>query len=305
MRPGAAFTRVELLAIVAVVAIVGGVLAAAFARARSDARTAMCLSNESRMALMVTTYTHDFRGWFPVMPVGGTASLWTDQNINGGVAGLFSLEQRGDGVARGVGGSSGGAAYADGNRTPVFRSYVDDIGVLTCPADRRDHAPVGATTGAPVAYSGAGLEYPPGGPVKRPRTPVVDRDITNYNISYLYVAGLRPDEGELLCPAPLWGDETDGYDVGAAAWYGAGANPPGTRTAASIAAGAPCAGRYAPIDNHGSAGANFVFTDGHGAFLRDSVYDTYFRPPGDALPADPRNINFIDRFRSARTQVID
>ena len=36
----------------------------------------------------------------------------------------------------------------------------------------------------------------------------------NYNISYLYIAGLKTDEANILSPAPIWGDETDSYDVG-------------------------------------------------------------------------------------------
>jgi hypothetical protein len=38
-----------------------------------------------------------------------------------------------------------------------------------------------------------------------------------------------------MAPAPIWGDETDCYDVGTLAWYGAGASAPNAQTAASNA----------------------------------------------------------------------
>jgi hypothetical protein len=93
--------------------------------------------------------------------------------------------------------------------------------------------------------------------------------------------------------------------VGTLAWYGAGATGPNSPTPGSIAAGAASAGRYGTIDNHGKEGANFIFTDGHGAFIKENVHDTFFRSPTSASNTNPQNINLIDHFRSTRVQTID
>ena len=52
--------------------------------------------------------------------------------------------------------------------------------------------------------------------------------------------------------------------------------------------------RYADIDNHGSEGANFVYTDGHADFIRAesaaSVHDQIFGFNPTDLSATQRNI---------------
>jgi prepilin-type processing-associated H-X9-DG protein len=179
-----------------------------------------------------------------------------------------------------------------------MRSYLDGWGVLVCPSDKQDRY-----FGQP--YAGNTLAYPGVSRIKTPQAPGKEQDIVTYNISYLYIAGFKTDESNIINPAPLWGDETDCADVGTRGWYGAGAASPGGQTPESNYAGAPSAGRYGKVDNHGTAGANFVFTDGHASFLKDNIHDTFFRSPTTAIHTNPQNVNLIDPTRSSRVQTID
>jgi hypothetical protein len=262
------------------------------------------------MGLSMTLYANDSKSWYPVMPVPANLNIWASQWLYGGVSGLFSLEQQGDGQTVGFGGGSatpGGSTYSNGNRYPLLGSYIEGFGVLTCPADKQDHCPPNTSPGVPFVYNPTNLNYPTGADVtiKRPVTPGKEQDVIQYNVSYLYIAGLKTDEANILYPAPIWGDETDCYDVGTLAWYGAGATGPNSQTPGSNYAGAPSAGRYGTLDNHGKLGANFVFTDGHGSFIKDNVHDTFFRSPTTAATTNGQNINLIDHFRSTRVQTID
>src|SRR5262245_20946349 len=123
-RPG--FTLIELLVVIAVIALLIGILLPALSRARSSAQASRCLSNCRQMGLAMTLYSSDFKSWYPVMPVPSNLNIWANQNIYGGVSGLFSLEQIGDGVARCFGGGTpGGSTYSNGNRYPLLGSYIE------------------------------------------------------------------------------------------------------------------------------------------------------------------------------------
>ena len=132
--------------------------------------------------------------------------------------------------------------------------------------------------------------------LKQPRAARDVTDVVSYNISYLYIAGLRTDEAVIPVPPPIWGDETNGPDVATDAWYGGGGGNTGNATAAQTRPG-----YYGPADNHGKEGGNFAFADGHGAFLTGNVHDTFY----SSATNRSSSVNVIDPNRSNRIQTID
>jgi prepilin-type processing-associated H-X9-DG protein len=135
-------------------------------------------------------------------------------------------------------------------------------------------------------------------PIKQPKIPEGEEGVIGYNISYLYIAGLKTDEPALVTPAPIWGDETNGPDISTDAWYGDSLTnaPTANATAANTTPG-----YYAATDNHGKAGGNYAFSDGHAEFLTGRVWQRFF---SDA-DTSGSSVNVIDKRRSDRLQTID
>lgn len=244
------FSLIELLVVIAIIALLVAILLPSLSGAYGMARRTKCLAQVQQMGDVLVMYSEANKGELPVMPVPPGLPLFSSQWRYGGVAGLFSLHQVGDGTSTGFGGGlPQGGTYSDGGTEPLMASYLSTLEVLTCPSDREDRY-----YGDPYSPSG-NTSYAAAVP-KHPVRPGKPQDVVSYNISYLYNHG-----------GFIWADETNGPDLDDLAWYGVGQVPPGGSTPNSVAAGASAAGYYAPVDNHGTTGGNFFRGDGSGSFI--------------------------------------
>lgn len=72
MRRIRAFTLVELLVVIGIIAVLIGVLLPALSKAQRTAREAACLSNQRQLVMALIMYTQDNKGVFP----GGPGRIW-------------------------------------------------------------------------------------------------------------------------------------------------------------------------------------------------------------------------------------
>jgi prepilin-type N-terminal cleavage/methylation domain-containing protein len=258
---GHGFSLVELLVVMAIIAVLVALLLPALSGAAGRARQTKCLANCQQIGIALLTYGESNKTWLPVMPTPAGAPTLDNQSVYGGLAGLFSLDQIGDGVHQGF----TGGQYSNGSAEPLLSSYMDTPGVLTCPSDREDRY-----YGMPYTTSGNVL-YGSAVPL-RPTVCGKAEDVVSYRSSYVYSPGAWSGR-----PLLLFGDESNGPDLNRYIWYGDPAGPPGSSTVNSQAAGAAAAGHYAPVDNHGVHGGNFLHMDGGAAWSQ--------RPVGSLLGA--------------------
>lgn len=317
----AGFTLIELLVVIAIIALLIGILLPALGKARESAKELKCLTQVRAMGTAFTYYADDNKDWYPVIPAQQPdARYLQNQFTAGGVAGLFSTFQIGDGEATfnpdgspgsvsgdvgfvGVFGNPGG--YINGSNVPLMRGYLEAFEILVCPSDKIDYYWSRFPTQSRKLISQARSS-------KTPEPPVTERDIIHYNISYLYIAGLKQIDPSIQFAPPLWGDETNTGDVSVNAWYGWDwrNNRPGNGNEPNPVNDFgfdPNTG-YAENDNHGTKGGNFVRADGSAAFLKENPQKVFFTDPDDVRDGErssSMSINLIKKDRSNKVQVID
>ncbi|MEM1184972.1 MAG: prepilin-type N-terminal cleavage/methylation domain-containing protein [Planctomycetota bacterium] len=324
----AGFTLIELLVVIAIIALLIGILLPALGKAREAAQSAKCLANVRSNGLAMQTYANDWDGWFPVVPgsdanpavQGGPPPFLTFQDNVGGLAGLYSLFQVGDADKSttpptgdrgyvGVGPNPEDLRYPDGNTTPLMEGYQEGYESLTCPADREDNY-----FGFGTAFSNARLDDSRG--TKIPTPPGNPEQVIHYNISYLYIAGLKTDDPAILFPTVFFGDETNTRDFSTNAWYGYNwrDDTPGSEDQENLTlAGFNPETGYGTIDNHGDRGGHFTFSDGSASFLTENPQRLFFTNPDELRGTDledyaktnSKSITLLDPNRDSLVQTID
>jgi len=78
MRKVSGFTLVEMLVVIAIMAIMIAWLLPALQQARAQARLIGCLSNEKQIGSMILVYAEDHAGYGPVPPLGVYMADWGD-----------------------------------------------------------------------------------------------------------------------------------------------------------------------------------------------------------------------------------
>ncbi len=281
------FTLVELLVVVAVIALLIGLLLPALGKAREGARQGLCLGNVKQLNQYIAYYAEDNKGWYPVVTprTGNMSATFAQQWSYGGFAGFFNLRQvaragtgtrhyqNGNYSRRGVSTPTDTPVVNEPNKNtiPLMAKYMEGSGdyqILQCPSDTLDGGENGSDFPAvtPDKIGGGARQN---ALITDGVVASIPQNVIWYNISYVYVAGIRSD---IAGRVTLFGDETNSWDSGNPSAGAAGAPPNYVGTFRNNRDAANGGKGYDVTDNHGKKGGNFAFTDGSAEFVQGGEF---------------------------------
>jgi prepilin-type N-terminal cleavage/methylation domain-containing protein len=158
-----AFTLVELLTVLAIIAVLVAILFPVFSRAREQARQASCISNMQEIHVKISLYHDDYDAYPPLL-------LGWPENPDG------SAWQQGSGSPVSAGNMRHGFLYP---------SYIRDIGMFRCPNNPiTDPArTVNAEFAAGAGFTGNATAGTHGIEAADPNTPIPFHLIDSYDIT--------------------------------------------------------------------------------------------------------------------------
>jgi prepilin-type N-terminal cleavage/methylation domain-containing protein len=143
-----AFTLVELLVVVAIVAVLASLLLPSAARAKAKAHQINCINNHRQLGLAWTFYQDDNNGRLPNNLRENVLSnpSWVDSTVHGDTPGMSDPR------------------YLIDPKRAAFAKYVRDVKIYKCPAERTVFKRAGGRTVLKLrSYSMNDYITPPGG----------------------------------------------------------------------------------------------------------------------------------------------
>lgn len=180
--PRHAFTLVELLATIAVVAVLASVIIATVGKVRATARKSECLANLRQVAVAVLLHANDHKGDAPAMFLGsahGNLGPWSRQLVDRGYISApphvftCALDERGQKIT-----ADAATAGSDYDRKSVGRSYAYAVpSMQPVSGDGNRHLPRRITAAATPARSLMLVEFHAGYDYRNINGYIAGRDI--------------------------------------------------------------------------------------------------------------------------------